>query len=69
MKKSSAKYGKRMYEYEDQFGNTYWSFTKHPIHTKPQLRLTIQSWVGTHFENFLAELRALHRVLKDSSDE
>ena len=61
--------GTRMYEYTDQNGVTYWSFTKHPITTTPALRLRLEDRIGTHFQNFLTEVRGLQQYLKQTSDD
>jgi hypothetical protein len=58
-----------MYEYTDQNGVTYWSFTKHPRPKTPPIQLQLNDRVGTHFTNFVNELRNLHRYLTQSDDQ
>ena len=50
---------RRVYEYTDEAGNVYYSFTRLPKEVSVGVRLRLQSRVGTHFQNFLSYLRAL----------
>ena len=59
--------GFRVYEYKDDDGNTYWSFTMHRPTVSPPKRLILQSRVGTHLINFLAFMRRRGEELKAES--
>lgn len=47
----------RVYEYEDEDGNVYWSFTKPDTLIPVVRRLRSRSRIGTHVINFIAALR------------
>lgn len=49
---------RRVYEYVDQDGNVFYSFERLPMVTVGR-RLTLQSRVGVHFQNFMTFLRDL----------
>lgn len=56
---------RRVYEYVDQDGNTFYSFTRlRTVSIGVNLRLT--SLVGTHFQNFLSYMRGLSMDDPDS---
>jgi len=57
----------RMYEYKDDTGNTYWSFTKHRSAVSPPTRLVLQDRVGEHPMLFVARLRQLIQALQFGS--
>jgi hypothetical protein len=57
----------RVYEYTNEDGVTFWSFTKLPFVVSPAQRLRIGSRVGEAFSNHLFELRALRKYF-DSQD-
>jgi hypothetical protein len=62
--------GLRIYQYTDQDGNVFWSFEKFPSIVTPSRVMTIGDRVGTHFDNYLSELRALRRfILEDEKNE
>jgi len=58
----------RIYEYTNDDGVTFWSFTKLPFVVSPAQRLRIASRVGTEFNNHLFELRALRKYLSSGQD-
>lgn len=49
----------RVYEYEDEEGNIYWSFAQPPTLIPVARRLRARSRIGTHFINFIVALRHL----------
>lgn len=53
---------RRVYEYTDQEGNTFYSFNRLPM-VNVGMRLTLRSRVGSHFQNFLAFMRS--KALED----
>lgn len=55
-----------MYEYTDQHGNLFWSFEKLPSLVSPSRTLTLDDRVGTHFDNYIAELRARRRLILEA---
>lgn len=61
--------GRRVYEYTDQDGNVFWSFDKFPSVVTHSRTLTLGDRVGTHFDNYVAELRALRKVILEGADE
>lgn len=64
-KEGAVTKGLRVYEYTDQDGNVFWSFEKFPSVVKHARTLTLADRVGTHFDNFLSELRAHRRILME----
>ncbi len=54
-----AAFGQRVYEYRDDNGVVYYSFTRAPSVITPPKRLHLKSRVGTHLVNFLTRLRRL----------
>ena len=62
-KEGALSKGLRIYEYTDQDGNVFWSFEKFPSVVKHARTLTLGDRVGTHFDNFLSDLRAYRRLL------
>jgi hypothetical protein len=59
MKDKLATYGQRVYEYEDENGVRYYSFTKQGGMALAPVRLRLKSRIGTHLINFLTKLRVL----------
>jgi hypothetical protein len=51
----------RIYEYTNEEGVTFWSFSRLSSVVSPAQRLRIASRVGTQFDNYLFELRALRK--------
>ncbi len=56
----------RVYEYQDDDGNVYWSFTKHAATISPPKRLILQDRVGRVFNEFMFWLRS--RYERDQDD-
>ena len=56
--------GRRIYEYQDDEGNIYWSFTKRKQTVSPPTRLILQNRVGKHIINFLTSLRQKSEALQ-----
>lgn len=52
-----AAYGQRVYEYQDDQGIIYWSFSQAPNIISPPKRLQMKSRIGVHLVNFLTRLR------------
>jgi len=59
----------RIYEYTNEDGVTFWSFTRLPSVVSPAQRLRIGSRVGTQFDNYMFELRALRKFFDQQTDE
>lgn len=57
---------RRVYEYVDQDGNTFYSFVRLPRMVTVGAKLTLTSRVGAHFQNFLAFMRG--EALDETSD-
>jgi hypothetical protein len=53
--------GSRIYQYTNQDGITFWSFEKLPFTVTHSHTLTLDPRIGTHFDNYLAELRILRQ--------
>jgi len=69
-KEGAVTKGLRIYQYTDQDGNVFWSFEKFPSVVTPSRVMTIGDRVGTHFDNYLSELRALRRyILEKETNE
>lgn len=66
---SSIKKGKRIYEYRDQDGNTFWSFHRYPSVVTHSRTLTIEDRVGTPFDTYLSDLRAIRRIILEEEKE
>ena len=49
---------RRVYEYVDQDGNVFYSFSRLPMVSVAR-RMTLQTRVGVHFQNFLSYFREL----------
>jgi hypothetical protein len=58
-----------VYEYTNQDGVTFWSFEKLPTVVTHSHTMKMGDRVGTHFDNYLAELRALRRYLIDEETD
>ena len=66
----AAEFGQRVYEYRDDDGVVYYSFTRAPGIISPPKRLKMKSRVGIHLIRFLMELRRLSESLQlDEVDE
>ena len=52
--------GQRVYEYTDDDGVIYYSFTRAANMISPPVRLRMKSRVGTHLINWLSRLRRLN---------
>jgi hypothetical protein len=61
---------RRVYEYWDDEGNVYWSFTKHRVTVSPPRRLILQDRVGRFFYEFLHWFRTRYESgeLGDDTD-
>lgn len=59
-----AAFGQRVYEYRDDEGVVYYSFTRAPNIISPPKRLRMKSKVGVHLINFLTRLRRLSESLQ-----
>lgn len=64
-KEAAVSRGLRVYQYVDQDGNVFWSFEKFPSVVTHSRTLTLEDRVGTHFDNYLSELRATRKYLLD----
>ena len=54
-----AAFGQRVYEYVDNDGVVYYSFTRHPVKISLVKRLTLSSRLGVHISNHILMLRRL----------
>ena len=61
--------GNRVYQYTDQDGRIFWSFEKFPSIITHSRTLTLGDRVGTHFDSYLAELRATRRFLLEEEKD
>ena len=61
--------GQRVYEYEDQDGNLFWSFHRFPSVVTPSRTLSLKDRVGTHFDGYLSDLRAMRRIIVEEEKE
>lgn len=59
--------GSRIYQYTNQDGVTFWSFEKLPFAVTHAHTLTLDNRVGTHFDNYLSELRILRQYLAEEA--
>lgn len=50
---------KRLYEYVDGNGNTFWSFYRHNAATVPATRLEMRDRIGVPVSTFMAQLRSM----------
>ena len=57
--------GRRIYEYRDEDGNTYWSFHKQITTVSSPRRLVLQQRIGIHLLNFLAFVRERGNLLTE----
>lgn len=64
-KEGTVSRGLRIYQYVDQDGNVFWSFEKFPSVVTHSRTLTLEDRVGTHFDNYLSELRTTRKYLLD----
>jgi len=55
----------RIYEYVNEEGITFWSFTKLPQSPTSLKQLTRQSSYGTHFRKHLSDIRRLAQEWED----
>lgn len=60
-----AAMGRRVYEYHDDDGVVYYSFTRSQTSISPMKRLHLQSRLGTHVINFLVKLRGVSEALQE----
>lgn len=68
-KKVAVTRGNRIYQYTDQDGRVFWSFEKFPSIITHSRTMTLGDRVGTHFDSYLAELRATRRFLLDEEKD
>jgi hypothetical protein len=59
----------RIYEYTNEDGVTFWSFTRLSSVVSPAQRLRISSRVGTQFDNHMFELRSLRKLFDQQTGE
>jgi len=64
-----AAFGQRVYEYVDDDGVVYYSFTRSQNIISPPVRLRLQGRVGTHVIQFLVRLRRMSQVLQTPEDD
>jgi hypothetical protein len=64
-----AAFGQRVYEYQDDEGITYYSFTRSQDIISPPKRLKLQGRVGTHLIQFLVRLRRLSEALQGGGED
>ena len=64
-----AAFGQRVYEYVDDEGVVYYSFTRAPNIISPPKRLKLKGRVGTHLVQFLVKLRRLSESLQMPDDD
>lgn len=62
-RKILAAFGERIYEYHDEDGVVYYSFTRARDIISAPKRLRLQGRVGLHITRFLAQLRRLSETL------
>ena len=67
-REAQATFGQRVYEYRDDDGVVYYSFTRSGNVITPPKRLHLQSRVGTNFINFMSKLRQLSQALRRRGD-
>ena len=63
-----AVFGQRVYEYQDDDGVTYYSFTRAPSIITPPKRLRLQGRIGVHLVNFLTRLRRVSESVQGDGD-
>lgn len=68
-KKAAVEKGHRVYEYEDQDGNVFWSFVKFPSVVTHGQKMSLRDRVGTPFDSYLSDLRAVRRIVLDEERE
>jgi hypothetical protein len=68
-KEAAISKGHRIYEYEDQDGNLFWSFHRFPSVITHSRTLTLKDRVGTHFDGYVSDLRAMRRVIVEEEKE
>lgn len=68
-KEAAVTKGHRVYEYRDQDGNVFWSFHKFPAVVTHSRTLTLTDRVGSPFDTYLSELRAVRRVIVEEEKE
>jgi len=64
-----AAFGQRVYEYVDDEGTTYYSFTRATNIISPPKRLRMQGRVGVHLINFLTRLRRLSEAVQGPGED
>lgn len=55
----------RLYEYEDQHGNVYWTFKEPTASVESTMRLRIRNRNGIHALNFIDKIRSAARNAKN----
>jgi len=60
----AAVFGQRIYEYRDDQGVLYYSFTRAPNIISPPKRLKMQGRIGIHLSRFVVNLRRMSELLQ-----
>mgnify|MGYP003394414847 CR=1 FL=1 len=68
-REAAAPKGLRVYQYTNQDGVTFWSFEKLSSAVSPSQTLRMDDRIGTHFDNYVHELRILRRFLIEGEDD
>lgn len=68
-KEAAISKGHRIYEYTDQDGNIFWSFTRFSSVVTHSRTLRLDDRVGTPFDTYLSELRAVKRLIVEEEKE
>lgn len=68
-KEAAVRKGQRVYEYVDQDGNVFWSFHRFPSVVVHSRTLTLGDRIGSHFDGFVSDLRALRRLVVEEEKE
>mgnify|MGYP003964871155 CR=1 FL=1 len=64
-----AAFGQRVYEYRDDDGTVYYSFTRSPNIISPPKRLKLQGRIGVHLVNFLTRLRRVSESMQGTEGD
>lgn len=64
-----AAFGQRVYEYRDDKGVLYWSFTRAQNIISPPKRLKMQDRMGVHLNRFLVRLRKLSETVQVTKED
>jgi len=62
-------FGQRVYEYRDDEGVVYYSFTKAPSIISPPVRLKMRDRIGTHLNLFIVRMRQRGETLQVDGGE